>query len=84
MPVPSWSSSRKRSPLCTLTSPRIPPASLTSAAQIVRAVYELGRVVERHTGLTGYDPQAGVSLAEAATRPEDAVKAFDQVAGLGL
>jgi hypothetical protein len=48
------------------------------AAQVVRALYDLASVVERHTGLTGYDPQVESPVAEAA--PERAVAVFDDVA----
>jgi hypothetical protein len=50
------------------------------AATIVGRIYELGGIVERHTGLIGYDPQVGLPVAEAATRPDLAVKIFDQTA----
>jgi hypothetical protein len=50
------------------------------AETIVRRIYELGQIVERHTGLTGYDPQVELPIASAAARPELAVAIFDQVA----
>ena len=50
------------------------------AAVIMEMVYKLGGVIERHTGLTGYDGQVGLALAEAVGRPRLAMKVFDQVA----
>jgi hypothetical protein len=50
------------------------------AEMIVRRIYKLGQIVERHTGLTGYDPQVELPIASAAARPDLAVAAFDQVA----
>ncbi|MFD6261180.1 hypothetical protein ACFWDK_27675 [Micromonospora chalcea] len=51
------------------------------ARAVVTAVYQLGAAVEAVTGLSGYDPQVELPLAEAAARPELAVAAFDEVAG---
>ncbi|WP_433219439.1 hypothetical protein ACQP00_15215 [Dactylosporangium sp. CS-047395] len=48
------------------------------AVQVVRALYALALVVERHTGLIGYDPQVEAPVAEAG--PERAVAVFDDVA----
>ncbi|WP_433060757.1 hypothetical protein [Dactylosporangium sp. CS-033363] len=48
------------------------------AAQVVRALYALALAVERHTGLTGYDPQVESPVAEADA--ERAVAVFDDVA----
>ena len=50
------------------------------AATIVGQIYELGRIVERHTGLAGYDPQTGRPLTEAAAQPDRAVEIFDRTA----
>ncbi|MEV6515964.1 hypothetical protein AB0M37_09255 [Micromonospora chalcea] len=50
------------------------------ARAVVTAVYQLGAAVESVTGLSGYDPQVELPLAEAAARPELAVAAFDEVA----
>ncbi|WP_426513348.1 hypothetical protein ACPPVO_23680 [Dactylosporangium sp. McL0621] len=50
------------------------------AETVVRAMYDLGRIVERHTGLTGYDVQTESSLEEAAAHPELAMANFDDVA----
>ncbi|MEV0720039.1 hypothetical protein [Asanoa sp. NPDC050611] len=50
------------------------------ARQIVQLIYRLGEAVERVTGLPGFDPQLDLPLADAATRVELAVTAFDQVA----
>ncbi|GGN63283.1 hypothetical protein GCM10010112_22400 [Actinoplanes lobatus] len=50
------------------------------AERIVALIYRLGLVVERHTGLAGYDGQVGLGVAEAAGQPELAVTIFDQVA----
>lgn len=50
------------------------------AETVVRAMYELSRIVEQHTGLTGYDVQTELSVKESAARPELAVTIFDQVA----
>jgi hypothetical protein len=50
------------------------------AANIVGLIYRLGLIVERHTGLAGYDGQVELAVAEAAGQPELAVSCFDQVA----
>ncbi|XVV09188.1 hypothetical protein ACQP2X_30620 [Actinoplanes sp. CA-131856] len=50
----------------------------SDATRIVEALYDLARVVERHTGLKGYDRQTGSPTAEA--RPDAAAAVFDQVA----
>ncbi|GAA4969084.1 hypothetical protein [Actinoplanes utahensis] len=50
------------------------------AEPVVRLIYQLGLSVERHTGLAGYDGQVGMSVADAAGRPELAVSIFDQTA----
>jgi hypothetical protein len=52
----------------------------TDAATVVGRIYALGRIVEQHTGLIGYDPQTGLPLAEAAARPDQAVEIFDRTA----
>lgn len=52
----------------------------SDAATIVRLIYQLGLIVERHTGLSGYDGQVGLAVAEAADQPQLAVSIFDQVA----
>jgi hypothetical protein len=50
------------------------------AGAILHKMYALGEVIERHTGLCGYDPQAELPLAEARQHVERGVRAFDQVA----
>jgi hypothetical protein len=55
-------------------------SSGTDAATIVGQIYALGRIVEQHTGLIGYDPQTGLPLAESAARPDQAVEIFDRTA----
>jgi hypothetical protein len=50
------------------------------ATAIVRQIYDLGRIVEQHTGLIGYDPQTELPLAEAAARPTLAAEIFDRTA----
>ena len=50
------------------------------AASIVGRLYALGDAVERATGLSGFDPQVELALAEAAAKPELAVAAFESVA----
>ncbi|RKN16170.1 hypothetical protein D7147_24090 [Micromonospora musae] len=50
------------------------------AAAIVKLIYQLGLIVERHTRLVGYDGQVGLAVAEAADQPHLAVSIFDQVA----
>ncbi|MBO3737331.1 hypothetical protein [Actinoplanes flavus] len=50
------------------------------AERIAALIYRLGLIVERHTGLAGYDGQVGLGVTEAAARPELAVTIFDQVA----
>ncbi|MBL7255885.1 hypothetical protein [Paractinoplanes lichenicola] len=50
------------------------------AERVVRALYDLGRLVEETTGLAGYDPQVELPLTEAAARPGLAVAVFDDVA----
>lgn len=52
----------------------------TDAATIVGRIYALGRIVEEHTGLIGYDPQTGLALAESAATPDRAVEIFDRTA----
>jgi hypothetical protein len=52
----------------------------SDAAAIVGLIYRLGLIVERHTGLVGYDGQVELAVAEAAGQPELAVSCFDQVA----
>lgn len=52
----------------------------SDASTIVGLIYRLGLVVERHTGLVGYDGQVELAVAEAAGQPELAVSCFDQVA----
>ena len=43
-------------------------------------LYALGGAVEKATGLSGFDPQQEMALADAAARPELAVAAFESVA----
>jgi hypothetical protein len=50
------------------------------AMVILELVYRLGHVIEKHTGMSGYDGQVGLTLAEAASRPRLSAKVFDQVA----
>jgi hypothetical protein len=50
------------------------------AETVVGLVYRLALIVERHTGLAGYDPQTGLAVSDAAARPELAVQVFDQTA----
>jgi hypothetical protein len=50
------------------------------AESVVGLIYQLGLIVERHTGLVGYDGQVGLAVAEASARPQLAVSCFDQVA----
>jgi len=50
------------------------------AREIVRTLYRLAAVIERHTGLTGYDAQVDLPVAEVAERPELAASSFDMVA----
>ena len=50
------------------------------AVTVVRQIYDLGLIVERHTGLAGYDPQTDLAVAEAATQPDLAVHIFDRTA----
>jgi hypothetical protein len=50
------------------------------ASAILHKMYALGEVIERHTGLRGYDLQAELPLAEARRHIERGVSAFDQVA----
>ncbi|HZM80106.1 MAG TPA: hypothetical protein VFC19_30600 [Candidatus Limnocylindrales bacterium] len=50
------------------------------AQEIVRTLYRLGAVIEKHTNFSGYDSQAGMPIAEAAKRPELATASFDMVA----
>jgi hypothetical protein len=50
------------------------------AEAIVRAMYELSRIVEQRTGLTGYDLQTELSVEDSAARLELAVAIFDQAA----
>ncbi|WP_433060754.1 hypothetical protein [Dactylosporangium sp. CS-033363] len=50
------------------------------AQRVVRTMYDLAAIVERHTGLTGYDPQLERPTAEAS--PEHAVTIFDQTAAI--
>jgi len=50
------------------------------AQEIVRTIYRLAAVIEEHTGLTGYDGQVGLPVAEVAERPELAAAGFDMVA----
>jgi hypothetical protein len=50
------------------------------AAAVIDVVYRLAGVIERHTGLTGYDAQLELAVAEAAGRPGLALAVFDQVA----
>ncbi|MBU2663755.1 ERO1 family protein [Actinoplanes bogorensis] len=50
------------------------------ARRIVRTIYQLGRIVEEQTGLSGYDGQVELPLAEAVNRPDLASAVFDQVA----
>ena len=52
------------------------------AEKAIRTMYELSRIVERHTDLEGYDRQVELPIVDAAARPELAVAAFDQVAAL--
>ncbi|XVU21985.1 hypothetical protein ACQPZJ_32575 [Actinoplanes sp. CA-054009] len=49
------------------------------AKRIVDAIYGLGRVVERSTGLEGYDRQIELPIAEAEARPDLAAAVFDQI-----
>ncbi|GAB2585461.1 hypothetical protein Aab01nite_52850 [Paractinoplanes abujensis] len=50
------------------------------AVRVVQAIYALGHIVEQHTGLSGYDAQVELPLAEAAARPGLAAAVFDDVA----
>ena len=50
------------------------------AMVIMELVYRLGHIVEKHTGMSGYDGQVGMALAEATSRPRLSAKVFDQVA----
>jgi hypothetical protein len=50
------------------------------ARRVVELIYRLGAAVEGATGLTGFDPQVELGIADAAARPELAVATFDQVA----
>ena len=50
------------------------------AASIVARLYALGDAVEKATGLSGFDPQLELALADAAAKPELAVAAFESVA----
>jgi hypothetical protein len=50
------------------------------AGAVLAKMYELGEVIERHTELRGYDPQAELPLAEARQQVERGVAAFDRVA----
>ncbi len=50
------------------------------AGAVLHKMYALGEVIERHTDLRGYDPQAELPLAEARRHVERGVRAFDQVA----
>jgi hypothetical protein len=46
------------------------------------AMYQLGRIVEDETGLTGYDPQRSMSLDHAAADPAAGLGAFETAAAL--
>lgn len=50
------------------------------AQEIVRTIYRLAAVIEEHTGLSGYDGQVDLPVAEVAERPELAAASFDMVA----
>ncbi|MET7470512.1 hypothetical protein ACFYON_00615 [Micromonospora sp. NPDC005686] len=50
------------------------------AESVVRAVYRIGWVVAKATGLAGYDPQLELPLADAESRIEAAVAVFDRAA----
>jgi hypothetical protein len=50
------------------------------AESILAQMYELGWLVETATGLTGYDPQRGLPLAEAASEINRGVAIFDRTA----
>jgi hypothetical protein len=50
------------------------------AAQVMAQVFRLAAVVERETGLRGFDPQSGLPLAEAAADEGLATATFDRVA----
>ncbi|SBT67806.1 hypothetical protein GA0070622_4871 [Micromonospora sediminicola] len=50
------------------------------AQAVVTAMYRLGEAVQMVTGLSGYDPQMELPIADAAARAEDAVRMFDEVA----
>lgn len=58
------------------------------ADAVMARVFRLAAVVERETGLQGYDPQAGLPLAEAAAEMGLSRATFDRVAeamaGMGL
>jgi hypothetical protein len=50
------------------------------ARLIVGTLYQLAAVIEEHTGLSGYDSQVDLPIAEAAQRPELASASFDMIA----
>ena len=50
------------------------------AAEVMAQVFRLAAVVERETGLHGFDPQSGLPLAEAAADSGLATATFDRVA----
>lgn len=47
------------------------------ARRIMGLLYQLGRIVETETGLTGYDPQLELPLAQAAAREDLAPQVSD-------
>lgn len=49
------------------------------AKAVLLLVYRIGRVVERATGWSGYDPQVEMPIAEAATQIGLGVATFDRV-----
>ncbi len=54
-------------------------ASGDDANTVLRQLYALGAIVEEETGLTGYDPQVGRPLREAAQNASGGQASFDLV-----
>jgi len=52
------------------------------AEKVVRIMYRIGLAIESATGLSGYDPQLVLPIAEAALDTGLAVQAFDQAASI--
>ena len=51
-----------------------------AARRIVTAMYQISAIIEEETGLRGFDPQLEMAVSDAASRVDEAVAVFDNIA----